>query len=361
MPAQPEIQAQAVGALPAAPNTSAILAALANIAKQTTAVAPLQAPAQPPTSTIPHGQTYSASQPQNMYTLSGSAPANEAPSFSSAAQPEDVHAAASTGGAQGFPAFNLGGAGSLPPAQQVASNPLAAMAALIPAMSGGQAKPEALQQQLMLIQVLIQQGVPQEQWATVLSALQGAGATGVPANTFAGMTSLLGANNMVGGAPAGWPPATSASGGWRSDQSSRDRNAMPPPEMIPRSPIAAEPHQRRGRSRSPSNWGRDRESSPPQSRDSPTYGEYHGDPSGRQGHRGEAYDRNGRGRGGRARGNDYRQRSPPHNRQGRSPTPPSGSVSVPPAKGPRPLDWDPSIGNDKIRGNPSCSHHFSED
>lgn len=352
-PQQAQGQPQSNGANPAAPNTSAILAALANIAKQNTA-APSAAPNPQATNVPAQDKPYSVSQPQNAFTPQVPASVNQALSFPPAAQPVVVPAGGASGGTPAFPGFNLGGTGIQAPMQNAAANPLGAMASMMPSMT--QAGPEALQQQLMLIQVLIQQGVPQEQWATVLAALNGAGVN--PA--------MPGVNNAGGAAPA-WPPATGAQNAWngRNDIQSRDPRGMHAPEGRPRSPNNS--YQHRTRSRSPTGWGRDREPTPPRRRDSPIYGEYHGDSPGRHGNpRGEGYDRNGRGRGGRGRGNEYRQRSPPSGHRDRSASPPSGHSGMPPPplpKGAKWMEFDPLLGKDKIKGkltHDQLYHHTSE-
>ncbi|KMU73939.1 hypothetical protein CISG_03917 [Coccidioides immitis RMSCC 3703] len=191
--------------------------------------------------------------------------------------------------------------------------------------------PESLQQQLGLIQLLAAQGIPQEQWATalqILSLSNPAATTGMPAPNPAVLSGF------------GQPAAQNAWGAPAHDTSSsrdrdreRDRDRDRDHDYV-RSP----PSQYRRRSRSPG-WDRRRDVSPPRRRDSPVYGEYHGDSPGRN--RADPRDMRGR------RGNDYRQRSPPGRRR-RSPTPPRKDNSLPPP-GPKFVEWDYSIGQGNIK------------
>ena len=194
-------------------------------------------------------------------------------------------------------------------------NPLAALlpqaTAPPPPMPAAPAiTPDALQQQLQLLQLLAAQGIPQEQWATALQIL-----------------SLTNSANMAGLGAAGYNPMNP----WapRPDlQSSNDRE---------RDYMRSPPGYRR-RSRSPG-WDRRRDLSPPRRRDSPVYGEYRGDSPTRRD------PREGRGRRG---GNDYRQRSPPSRRR-RSVSPPRKDPNLPPP-GPKNVEWDYSIGQGNIKG-----------
>lgn len=206
-----------------------------------------------------------------------------------------------------------------------AQNPLAALlpqATAAPAQPTAPIGPDALQQQLQLLQLLAAQGIPQEQWATALQIL-----------------SLSNAANM-GGMTAGQAPPFNLPGqpvanawGARPDSQSRefDRDRERDRDYM-RSPAG----QYRRRSRSPG-WDRRREASPPRRRDSPVYGEYHGDSPGRRGG-----DPRGR------RGNEYRQRSPPGRRR-RTPSPPRKDPTLPPP-GPKFIEWDYSIGQGNIKG-----------
>ncbi|KAL1998160.1 hypothetical protein VTN02DRAFT_6744 [Thermoascus thermophilus] len=205
------------------------------------------------------------------------------------------------------------------PAQQ---NPLAALLPQAAAPAQTTISPEALQQ-VQLLQLLAAQGIPQEQWATALQILSLSNSANL-------------ANINAGQAPGYMQPAGQAANAWgsRPDGSrdidrerDRDRDYM-------RSP----PGQYRRRSRSPG-WDRRRDVSPPRRRDSPVYGEYHGDSPGRRG--GDPRDSRGR------RGNDYRQRSPPGRRR-RTPTPPRKDPTLPPP-GPKFVEWDYSIGQGNIK------------
>lgn len=193
-----------------------------------------------------------------------------------------------------------------------------------PAQANSGLTPEALQQQVQLLQILAAQGIPQDQWATALQILNLSNNTGAIAN-------LSG-----GAAPNFAQPGASNTWGGRNEVPSRDRDGLPD---YMRSP----PSQYRRRSRSPG-WDRRREASPPPRRDSPVYGEYHGDSPGRN--RGE---RDGRGR----RGNDYRQRSPPGRRR-RSPSPARKDQALPPP-GKKNVSYDYAIGQGNIKGERSRS------
>lgn len=196
-----------------------------------------------------------------------------------------------------------------------AQNPLAAMlpqAAAAPTMPDG----NALGQQLQLIQLLASQGIPQDQWGAALQ--------------------LLTMTNNMGGANVGQMPGFPAmpgqgTGGWgHPDTQNRDDRDRDRDRDYVRSPAGY-----RRRSRSPG-WDRRRTVSPPRRRDSPVYGEYHGDSPG---HRGDP-----RGR----RGNDgYRQRSPPGRRR-RSPSPNRKDPNLPPP-GPKLIEWDYSVGQGMIK------------
>ena len=154
--------------------------------------------------------------------------------------------------------------------------------------------PEQLQQQVQIIQMLQAQGVPQDQWAAVLSVLMAAttsGAAAAPQQNFG--------QNQYG-------------------DTSRDRNGYGDQYNM-RSPTG---HYRRSRSRSPSGYDRRRDASPRRRRDSPSY--------------------SSNGRGG---GNSYRQRSPDRHRRNDSPR---GRDLPPP--GPKHITYDHTIPPDHIKG-----------
>ena len=301
------------------PDTSAILAnlqALADMAKKN--------------STAPTGlggSTQASSNnvtfPQNTFPQNMSSSVNQASSVPPPAQAVNIPGAAN--GVFSYPGLNTAAQSFLqnqPNGLQTMPNMQAGPPPIMP-QSNVPVTPETLQQQLQILQALKAQGVPQDQWATVLSVLMSSGAGIAPsANT----------------AP---PPNYGGYGG--RDDPSRDRNGYDPYMRSPpnryRNP--------RSRSRSPPGWDRRREPSPPRRRDSPVYGEYGND---RNGGRGDVSRRGGRGRG--SQGNDYRQRSP--NRSRRSPSPRRQDHVLPPP-GPKWMEYDHSIGEGMIKGM-----HFRE-
>lgn len=214
---------------------------------------------------------------------------------------------------------------SQPQTQSLTPNALAAqqnpLAALLPQASAPAAQPapaagsDALQQQFQLLSMLAAQGVPQDQWGAAVQLLNMTNATNNMGNVNSAQAPGY---NMPGQNVNAW--------GGRPDSRSRDRD---------RDYMRSPPGGYRRRSRSPG-WDRRRDSPPPRRRDSPVYGEYHGDSPGRRA--------DGRGR----RGNDYRQRSPPGRRRPRSPSPRHDPALPPP--GPKLVEWDYSIGQGNIRG-----------
>ena len=262
-------------------DTSAILEALKNMAKQT-----------------PANQTASAPAPASLNNFLGAqngnlqptSTVNQGPSAanSQAVNPLGALFAGMSNGAQGQNTANV-------PQNQ---NPLAAL------LSQSQAQPQAqapalpnmppgsapvgqdAQAQLQVLQLLAAQGVPPDQWATALQLL-----------------------SMQGGASGQAFPASQANNWGQGAGSSRDREGY-------RSPPNQNAYRRR--SRSPA-YDRRRDASPRRRRESPP---------------GDAYRDN-------RRGNDYRQRSPPGRRR-RSPSPPKSDPSLPPP-GPRNLQLDRSL------------------
>lgn len=287
----------------AAPDTSSILKALADMAKQNTTAPAAPAPANPLAA----------------MGLSAATPQPVAPSDPSSMAPSAVNPYAAVGG-MANPFAALGGLGQPQSQSQTpnpmagAPNPLASMlpqAAAAPAMQDG----NALSQQLQLLQMLASQGIPQDQWSTALQLFT--------------MT-----NGMGGANPAqlpGFPGMPAPGAGAWPQPDAQHRDSRERERDYNRSP----PGYRR-RSRSPG-WDRRRTASPPRRRDSPVYGEYHGDSPGR---RGDPRDARGR------RGNEYRQRSPPGRRR-RSPSP-RKDVNLPPP-GPKLIEWDYSIGQNNIK------------
>ncbi|KAL3470392.1 hypothetical protein BJX99DRAFT_50275 [Aspergillus californicus] len=300
-----------------APDTSSILKALADMAKQNTA-----APAAPP-----------AAAPVNLLSAlsqQSTVPQPVSSSVDQALQSQSGQAGVNPYGAMATPFAPLGNLAPNPALVQPQSQshtptPLAAaqnpLATLLPQAAAGPAQqpsmgPEALQQQLHLLQMLAAQGIPQDQWGTALQIL-----------------TLSGANNMPNLNPGqvpqfGLPGQNVNAWGGRPDNQSRDFDRD-------RDYMRSPPGGYRRRSRSPG-WDRRRDVSPPRRRDSPVYGEYHGDSPGRRG-----ADPRGR------RGNDYRQRSPPGRRR-RSPSPAQQDPSLPPP-GPKFIEWDYSIGQGSIK------------
>lgn len=309
----------------ATPDTSSILKALADMAKQNTPApaapaAPAPAPANPLGALNPQGvapQTTTMDQTANPFAgamaanpfaaLGAMNPAAMVPPQSQSQTPPNPMAAA--------------------------QNPLAALlpqatAPAAPAQPTPAMGPDALQQQLQLLQLLAAQGIPQDQWATALQILTLSNASNMN-------------NGMPGAAPAGFGGLPGQGiNAWtgRPDSQTRDLDSRDRDYM--RSP----PGQYRRRSRSPGAWDRRRDVSPPRRRDSPIYGEYHGDSPGR---RGDPRDARGR--------RDYRQRSPPGRRR-RSPSPQSDSGLPPP--GPKLIEWDYSIGQGSVKGI-SCPPLYS--
>lgn len=245
---------------PAAQNGSSILEALANMARQnTTAAAPGPAPSN---GNLPA--------PAASYTMPASAlpqpvASSQQPSYPAASQPVNAPSAPFNM-AQMF-GQNAQPAASNPP-QQVPGAP-----------AGAPAMDQNTQQQVMLIKLLAEQGVPFDKIPALIQSMTSGGAQ--PAPTPASQGSFP--------AQPSWGAPSNGSG--HNDPRDRgygDGNRSPQRYRGGRS-----------RSRSPDRWGGQRGG-----RD---YGGRNSPPRGRD-------DRNGR------RGNDYRQRSPP-GRRGRSPSP----------------------------------------
>ncbi|CAG8192590.1 unnamed protein product [Penicillium salamii] len=291
----------------AAPDTSSILKALADMAKNNNAAPAASAPAQP--------------NPMSAFPPAAPAPAADPTAQAAAMNPYGANPAAMPFAGMASMAQNL------PPSQNGTPNPLAAanpLAAMLPqAAQPAVPDPTAMAAQLQVLQMLASQGIPQDQWGTALQIFSSVG------------------NNGMGGMPPmpgmpGFPPmqGQNANGWGRPDSQNMDDRGR----EYPRSP----PTGYRRRSRSPG-WDRRRTASPPpRRRESPVYGEYHGDSPGRRG--GDPRDARGR------RG-EYRQRSPPGARGGRR-RPPSPSrnkdPNLPPP-GPKFIEWDYSIGQGMIK------------
>ncbi|KAL8950671.1 MAG: hypothetical protein Q9222_003308 [Ikaeria aurantiellina] len=231
---QPANTAGNVNGAPTA-DTSAILKALADMAKTNTGAA--GTPAQASTSNVTNVQ--------NAFPQSMPAPVNQTQSAPPVSQAV---------GGPAMPSFaGLSNAsGNFPPNL---SNGPSNTQQIPPAMPVQGMTPE-IQQQLQILQALQAQGVPQDQWASVLSVL------------------------MAGGVGAA---AASNQNGWQQPGGRQSRDS--------RGPDAG---QSRYRSRSPRQ---------PRRRDSPVYGEY--------GRDARNNDRDGYGQSDRGRGQDgYRKRSP---------------------------------------------------
>lgn len=191
--------------------------------------------------------------------------------------------------------------------------------------SGVQGTPAAaqglpdMQQQVALLQYLQSQGVPQDQLVTALTMVMANGGNLPPPPS----------NNYTAQQP-GWQQNQ----GYGNDQS-RDQNGYNDQYM--RSP-PGQSRNTRARSRSPRVRDNRRDASPPRRRrDSPVYGEYD---AGREG-------RGNFGRGVRGRGDNYRQRSPDRFR--RSISPRRQDHGLPPP-GPKLIEYDYSLGSERIKG-----------
>ena len=186
---------------------------------------------------------------------------------------------------------------------------------------------ETFQQQIQLLQLLTAQGVPQEQLGPILAAIASgnAGGIGIP---IPGM-----GNNPYAAQQPNWQQTQNFGG---VSNTSRDRNGYNDQNM--RSPPGRDRHPR-SRSRSPQGWDRRRDVTPPRRRDSPVYGDYSRDAGGRG-----FVSAPGRGR---AQGDSYRRRSPDRFR--RSPSPRQHDNGLP-APGPKWIDFDRSLGDGMIKG-----------
>ncbi|KAL8871292.1 MAG: hypothetical protein Q9174_002848, partial [Haloplaca sp. 1 TL-2023] len=227
-----------------AADTSAILKALADMAKTNSGASGM--PAQASTSNVTNLQNQF---PQNM-----PAPVNQAPSVPPVSQGVGVHGANTAtayGGMSSAP-------GSYPPRASNGQSNMQVPSGMpgmpgLPLQGGGPpAMTPEIQKQLQILQALQAQGVPQDQWANVLSVIMAGGAGAAPPNQ--------------NGAPqAGWQQ----SGGYGGQ--SRDRNAFNQQNIQSPSGRYRNP---RSRSRSPAAWDRRGNGSPPRRRDSPVYGDY---------------------------------------------------------------------------------------
>lgn len=283
-------------------DTSAILKALADMAKTNTAIP--GNPAQASSDNVANGQN---TFPQNLPLVNANSnlPPNQAV------------------GAPGAPPF--GGTSNDPSSSQ---NP-ASMFNAPPNMQAGTMlpagmTPETFQQQVQILQFLTAQGVPQEQWGPILAAVTNGGSGG---------TGSTGMSNPFAAQQPNWQQAQNFGG---ASTMSRDRNGYNDQGM--RSPSGRNRHPR-SRSRSPRGWDGRRDVSPPRRRDSPVYGDYRGDAGGRN-----YISAPGRGR---AQGDSYRRRSPDRFR--RSPSPRQQGNGLP-NPGPKWIEFDRSLGEGMIKG-----------
>ena len=273
------------------------------------------------TNTAASGMTSQASSsnvtnPQNAYPQNVPSSVNQAPSVPSN-QPVGIPGASNS-------ALQLAGISNTPSTTQ---NP--------PISSNGQSGVQGaaaapglpdVQQQVALLQYFQSQGVPQDQLVTALTMVMANGGNLPPPPS----------NNYPAQQP-GWQQSQ----GYGNEQS-RDQNGYNDQYM--RSP-PGQSRKARARSRSPRAWDSRRDASPPRRRrDSPVYGEYD---AGREG-------RGSIGRGGRGRGDGYRQRSPDRFR--RSPSP-RRQVNALPPPGPKLIEYDYSLGSDRIKGKRNQSGH----
>ncbi|KHN98234.1 Nucleotide-binding, alpha-beta plait [Metarhizium album ARSEF 1941] len=307
------LQSHAPPSAAPAPNGSSILEALANMARQTSAPGSANNNASNPPAPVAPAAPYSippSALPQPVSSSTIPQPHSQAqPSYPPAAQPVTVPS---------LPFSLPQTAGQAPALPNNASNPHNPFATASPAAPGaGGALDPAVQQQILLIKALADQGVPFDKIPSLIQSMTSNSAAvgnnaGAPHTGFQPpVPAAQGTFSTGGQQPWGGPAPVSSDG--------RDRGY----EDSIRSPR----YRGRTRSRSPDR-GRG-------SRDSPRGGRGHGrnsPPNGRHDR-----DRNGRG------GNDYRHRSPP-GRRGRSPTPPGSFPHVE-----RWVDYDSSVPSGHIK------------
>lgn len=319
-----------------APDTSSILKALADMAKQNTAATPASSAPAPANPFGAFSAATTASQPAPSSTEQTTQQASQQVQQTQQPQQAPQAAPATNPFAAGNPFAALTSLAQSTTPQQTPTpsalpatqpNPLAALFPQAAAQPAAQAQPAGISpetlQQVQLLQLLAAQGIPQEQWATALQLLT---LTNSANNMNAASAAAQGFNAAASTAQPAWGARTDTS---RDADRDRDRDRE---RSYGRSP----PGQYRRRSRSPG-WDRRREPTPPRRRDSPVYGEYHGDSPSRRG----GGDPRGR------RGNEYRQRSPPGRRR-RTPSPQRKDPSLPPP-GPKRIEWDYSIGPGNIK------------
>lgn len=293
-------------ATPAAPATAtsapSILQALASLARQNASTSA--------------DNSYSVSNTHH----NGAPAANQTVPFPHVPQPVNVPAASFAS----QPPYQ--GASNGAYAQSFASNQTNpnTFAAAPPVVQPGGLDP-ALQQQILLVKALADQGLTTEQIQAVLAV--GAGGLPQAPQPFAAQQQSQNQNQNV---QNGWNGAAAS----RPDDS-RDYNGYHDREAV-RSPPNR--YRQRSRSRSPPRaWNS------PASRRRDESNTYDFDRNSPARNRGDERGRGGAGRGGAARGNDYRQRSPA--RRGRSPSPPRSRGA-----GQKWIDHDSSIPKGSIKG-----------
>lgn len=273
-----------------APNTSSILEALSNLARQNQAA--------PPASSLPQpmGSSYNVSNAQNN-------PAQQIPAMNQLPippmpMPVNVPAPAAT--------FAPQTQGSNNGVQNYANNnPYAGAPPVIPTAT----LDPAVQQQLMLIKALSDQGFAPDKIAGIIAAMSSQAPPPIPSAGGILPPPPFAAQNHSAIAQNSWAGKSEES----RDHIGYDNEAV-------RSPQGR--FRRRSRSRSPKPEWNARDSPASRRREDQQFGYDRGSPGGNRGND----DRRG-GRGGR--GNDYRQRSPP--RRGQTPSPP-GTGNGPPQK-----------------------------
>ncbi|EXJ93858.1 hypothetical protein A1O1_02251 [Capronia coronata CBS 617.96] len=283
--------ANSASTMPPQQDTSAILEALKNMAKQNAAAQPAVAPA-PAQSSLNNLLGTQNGTPQPTSTVNTGPPPAAMAANGQAVNPLGALFAGMSNGAQ-----------SQSPAN-VPQNPLAAFLpqpqAPVPMAQNPAPLGQDPQAQFQLLQLLAAQGVPPDQWATALQLLN-----------------MQTANASAGAVPGlPFPPPMQANN-WAGQPVGQSR------DVHTRSP----PNQYRRRSRSPG-FDRRRDLSPRRRRDSPGPDQYRNDRDGR-------------------RGNDYRQRSPAGRRR-RTSTPPASDIKLPPP-GPKNITWDTSLPKGHIK------------
>lgn len=271
-------------------NTSSILQALANMARQ-------------PTTNVPPVPVNPVSLPQLSNSNVQSNSALQTAVSSSYSQPIAQAVNGSTAGSSVSQAQSNG-------SQHQQSNPPMPQFGAVPpppSLPGVQNFDPAVQQQLLILGELAKSGVPQEQWPAILAALAAtpANAAPPPSIPLASTTHSQTSNVWTG----------------KKQEDSRDRNSYQDSESR---------FRRRSRSNSPQRtWN---------SHDSPK--------THRDGYDGNRESPRG-GHSDRGRGSDYRQRSPP-GRRGRSPSPTRYNNHGPPSQ--KYIDYDSSIPDEHVKG-----------